>query len=123
MQELRQLGLTLPAPAGQLPATAFVWRQTGGDFIAPADMRTGHLFNTLKMIWNNSAPFEMRLHPIRLYHFCGYYTVDYMTQAVKALVAELAVRDLTGHQANQLLCIRQHLKGITDGNHQPIALT
>lgn len=105
------------APAlRQSVSTNFQWRQAGGKgLIRPSDMATGHLFNTLKMIWNNSAPFEHRIQPIRLYHFDPkFYTADYMTKAVEELSAELSARDLNTYQFQCLSHMERTLKGLIE---------
>lgn len=58
----------------------------------PAEMDTGHLFRTLRMIWNHSCPIEHRIEPVRLYKFEARYTPAYMRDAVLHISAELAAR-------------------------------
>lgn len=77
----------------------FRWRTAKGEYLWPKDMRTGHIFNTIKMIWNHSAPDELLFEPFRHYHFGSFYNPTYLTQAVAALSYELAKRhDLTKYQ-------------------------
>ncbi|RLC88494.1 MAG: hypothetical protein DRJ03_02485 [Chloroflexi bacterium] len=90
--------------------TNFRWRTRKGVFVQPANMETRHLFFTLRMIWNHSAPEEMHLHPFQKYEFTEYYTVAYMRKAVRACVIELKRRtDLTHYYESQLATIYRYL--------------
>jgi hypothetical protein len=72
----------------------FRWRERNGHQIAPSDMETRHVFYTLRMLWNNSAPADMRVGDYKPYRFDRTkYPPAYLTQAVQALVAELATRE------------------------------
>lgn len=93
--------------------TRFLWRQSGGQKIAPKDMATDHLFNTLKMIWNNSSPVSLRLAPVKLYSFDKtIYTLDYMTRAVQAMCWELNGRELNQYQTESLQFMAQKMARI-----------
>jgi len=70
----------------------FKWRSRGGEFHKTKDMETRHLFYTLKMIWNHSAPEKLRLKPYREYYFSEFYQPEYMKDAVEAILAELNKR-------------------------------
>lgn len=71
----------------------FMWRDTQHNFHRPQDMETRHLFMTLRMIWNHTAPYEYRIEPYRRYSFGPFYSTEYMQQAVISLSAELATRE------------------------------
>jgi len=76
------------------PDTGFKWRDRKGGMHSPADMGTAHVFFTLRMIWNHSAPEHLKLRPFRQYtSFGAHYSPDYMRRAIKALVAEASGRD------------------------------
>jgi hypothetical protein len=55
-------------------------------------MRTGHIFYTLRMIWNNRMPAHMSVGKVRRYAFGPFYTRDYFAQAIVALGRELMRR-------------------------------
>lgn len=75
-----------------IPAKDFKWRMNGGEFIAPRDMKTSHLFYTLRMIWNHVVPHDKRLTPYKNYKFASVYTAEYMREAVTMLTQELSGR-------------------------------
>lgn len=88
--------LNLPKPHGTLPRVPFMWKDRRNNFYLPSEMKTRHVFFTLRMIWNHSAPPHMRFMPYQRYDFSPFYTSDYMSTAVKVLSAELKTReDLT----------------------------
>jgi hypothetical protein len=70
----------------------FMWRDRQGTFHKPENMTTQHVFFTLRMIWNHSAPLGMRIKPYKQYNFGSFYTKDYMITAVYALAEELSTR-------------------------------
>lgn len=56
-------------------------------------MDTRHLFFTLRMIWNHSAPEPLKLHPFKRYKFNRRtYTDEYMLTAVRVMLHELRKR-------------------------------
>jgi len=84
-------------------AQRFRWRMRDGEMIQPSEMRTTHLFYTLRMIWNNSVPEHARVGRVKMYHFGPTYTTDYMREAVKSMGKELAERtDLPGSMRMEL---------------------
>lgn len=88
----------------------FEWRAKTGVFYAPRNMKTSHVFFTLKMIWNHSTPEHMHIVPFKSYRFSDYYTIGYMTKAVRHLSKELAKRsDLSLHAKKCLRIIQGHL--------------
>jgi hypothetical protein len=86
------------------PGHAFRWRDRAGRMHAPEKMETRHVFFTLRMIWNHSAPERLKLRPFRRYTgFDASYSPDYMRRAVRALVAEASGRgDLRPEWAAEL---------------------
>ncbi|HIH2748240.1 TPA: hypothetical protein ACYLN4_004006 [Burkholderia lata] len=81
----------------------FRWRDRHGVKHDPAKMETRHVFNTLKMIWNNMVPEYYRVgFNVRLYSFGPSYTREYMVQAVYQLGHELSKRVLTSEQLRLL---------------------
>lgn len=94
---------------------AFQWRDSHGRFHSPIEMETRHLFFTLKMIWNHSAPEHMKLKPYKKYSFGPGYTAEYMLKAIKALSAELKTRDNIELYLHQLKQIQTRLKELNNG--------
>ena len=70
----------------------FQWRTRTGEFLDPKQMEARHLFYTLRMIWNHSAPEELKIRPYKRYRFSVFYTPEYMKKAVHALMNELSTR-------------------------------
>lgn len=70
----------------------FRWRDRKGNFHNPQDMHTRHLFYIVRMIWNHSAPYALRLRPYKSYYFTEFYTPEYMITAIKVLFPELMNR-------------------------------
>lgn len=75
----------------------FLWRMSSGHTIAPAEMRTSHLFHTVRMIWNNKMPEAAQTcEYFRRYCFGDQYPDSYMVDAIRCMVPELFNRgDLT----------------------------
>ena len=82
--------------------TKFKWRTAQGEYLLIEHVGTQHLFNILKMIWNNFMPSEARIYPLKLYNFNSYYSDEYMRQAIKEIIPELMRRDLNTWQLNKL---------------------
>jgi len=77
-----------------VPDRAFRWRDRAGEMHAPERMETRHVFFTLRMIWNHSAPEHLKLRPFRRYSgFPARYSPDYVRRAIRALIAEASRRD------------------------------
>ena len=84
----------------------------GGDHLRPSEMRTGHLFNVVKMIWNNKMPAHMRVGSVKLYQFGPSHSDEYLKTSICHLMAELMQRnDLTLDQVNMLREMHSHLYG------------
>lgn len=73
--------------------SSFQWRDRYGVFHDPKQMKTRHIFYTLRMIWNHCAPDNLKLRPYQKYNFNSFYTTEYMIRAVKSLIEELKTRD------------------------------
>jgi len=74
------------------PVKEFQWRDRRGEFHDVSQMASRHLFYTLKMIWNHSAPEEFKIEPYKRYYFSPFYTQEYIEQAVRAMISELTRR-------------------------------
>lgn len=82
----------------------------GGDHLRPSEMRTGHLFNVVKMIWNNKMPAHMRVGSVKLYQFGASHSDEYLKTSICHLMAELMQRnDLTFDQVSMLQEMHSHL--------------
>jgi hypothetical protein len=97
-------------------ALTFKWRTAKAEFVGPSEMRTGHLFNTLLMIWNHSMPSHQHIGSnIRRYRFGPFYSPGYIKEAVREVGRELFNRpDLTAYQREALTKMAEHL-GSPDG--------
>lgn len=73
-------------------AIPFHWVDKKGVSHLPKNMSTMHLFYTLRMIWNHTMPGHMRTHDYTHYSFGPAYTVQYLMDAIRALMTELACR-------------------------------
>lgn len=71
----------------------WMWRMKNGHLVAPADMTTEHLFNTVKMLWNNFAPAEFRIGDVKFYSFGPAYPMEYLREAMREMTSELAGRE------------------------------
>jgi len=102
-------------PTAELPARLRDWRwQTSkGEMLRPHIMRTGHLHNTLVMIWHHVMPESARIRPYyRAYSFGSFYTNEYLQQAIRVMAHELANRaDLTSAQRTELRKMQEFLHG------------
>lgn len=76
------------------------WKDRDHNMWSPKDMRTSHLFYTLRMIWNNTLPEHMHVGKVKLYRFGSFYTERYMLQAIIHIYDELITRNNIeyGHQ-------------------------
>lgn len=70
----------------------FYWITQTGDVMRPADMSTPHLFNALKMIWNNTVPKEFILQPFRKWGGIPQWKKEHKRKAVANLFLELMNR-------------------------------
>lgn len=75
-----------------VPDKTFRWKTQNDEFLYPSDMETRHLFFTVRMIWNHSAPPALKLLPYREYSFGPHYTPEYMVKAVRNILYELMRR-------------------------------
>jgi len=88
----------------------FQWLDREGVYHYPKDMETKHIFFTLRMIWNHSAPEYMRIEPYKRYSFGSFYTPTYIKTTVVNLCEELSKRtDLQPYFVKCLNIIKSHL--------------
>lgn len=89
---------------------SFKWKDKKGNFHSPKDMSTQHLFFTFRMIWNHTAPEDMRIEPYQRYSFDDFYTAEYIADAIRAISSELSKReDLKPYFKKCLDIIKGHL--------------
>lgn len=89
----------------------FKWRLSGGNGVRrPQQMDTSHLFNVVKMIWNNRMPREWRVGAVKLYEFGPSHSDEYLKTSICHIMAELMQRsDLTREQVEILRVMHEHL--------------
>jgi hypothetical protein len=74
----------------------FRWVCMDTRVMRPCEMQTSHLFNSVKMIWNNKCPVAWRVQPYTEYKGVKRWGIRETKYAVKNLLRELANRsDLT----------------------------
>lgn len=75
-------------------------------------METRHLFNTLRMIWNNHMPVDARVGAVRLYRFNPRtHSQRYLGEAIHQIGRELARRpDLSVGQRIQVEQMADYLR-------------
>lgn len=80
------------------------WHTAREGLLPPAEMETRHLFNTLRMIWNNFMPPSMRVGAVRLYRFDPRtHPRRYLGEAILQIGRELFTRpDITPGMQIQL---------------------
>jgi len=71
---------------------AFTWKTQDGELLSPPEMKTTHLFYSLRMIWNHSMPEEYHL-PGGRYNIKWVENKIMAKTAIMALSIELATRD------------------------------
>lgn len=74
--------------------TVHTWRDRNGIFHPVEYMETRHLYYTLLMIWNHSAPEHLKYRPFNEYTFSSFYTVEYFIDTVRAMMKEIQTREL-----------------------------
>lgn len=74
------------------PAPGFIWHGNDGDY-HPDSMSSRHLFNSLRLVWNNSVPDAMRVGRYvkrELNH--SVFTKKYIVAAINSLIHEATLR-------------------------------
>lgn len=96
----------------------FRWRDRKGNFHYVTDMDSRHLFYTVRMIWNHSAPENVKLKPYKKYNFSKFYSNKYMANAIRCMTKELSLRDdLNEIWVNELLHMYNHIHNIKGIEH------
>lgn len=103
--------LTVAELSAQEVIEGWRWRDKEGRFIKPSDMETGHVFNTLRMIWNHTMPASAVTHDFIRHSFNKFYTHDYLRSAILPLTLELSKRnDMLEYQKRHLRIMINWLK-------------
>lgn len=81
----------------------FQWRTKDDRFLYPRDMRTSHLFNAFRMVWNNLNEEGFQVGKVRLYTFGAYYLQPgYFHATILNIGHELSKRHLLQSQLQEL---------------------
>jgi hypothetical protein len=81
----------------------FFWVTQTCDLIHPTQMHTSHLFNALKMMWNNSVQEQYQIVPYRKWGGIPQMEKHYKRKAIANLFAELMNRDDRTEGMNEAL--------------------
>jgi len=83
-------------------APRFLWRTHDKRDIAPQEMKTSHLFNTVRMIFNHSVPVEHQIIGCKKWNLVG-VTKEIRLVAIREMLGELSLReDITEDALAQL---------------------
>lgn len=89
----------------------YTWVDQNGHHHLVQDMETGHLFNTISMIWNHLMPKGAETHNYKRYRFGPMHTFRYMAETVRFMIPALLARpDLTKPQLDRLIFMLQYLR-------------
>lgn len=92
----------------------FMWRDQRNNLHPVSSMHTRHLCSTLKMIWNHTVPELYKLRPFKRYSFSTFYTREYMIEAVRTMMEELAKRDDLGDYLFTITAIQHNMCRMLD---------
>lgn len=79
------------APSTQELRKPYVWKTHDGEFLTVTEMRTLHLFYTVRMLFNHTAPPALRIPGTKKWKLN--HTMVQRVDAVRAMMPELARRD------------------------------
>lgn len=103
--------LTVTDVKAQELIAAWRWRDKAGVYLRPDQMDTGHVFNTLRMIWNHTMPASAVTHDFIRHSFNKFYTKEYLLSAILPLTLELSKRtDMQEYQKRHLRIMIDWLK-------------
>lgn len=88
--------------------TNYRWITAKKDALCVCQMKTSHLFFSLRMLWNNLMPDPVPDNP-RFYDLSGWRR-KYIEQSLKYIMSELVTRDLSAKQINQLRWMQSKLQ-------------
>jgi hypothetical protein len=86
----------------------FYWLTQTCDIIHPTAMNTPHLFNALKMIWNNVCPKQFRILPFREWGGIPQWDTEVRRKAIRNLLNELMNRNDRTQGMNDALNLMMH---------------
>lgn len=88
------------------PGNLFVWQTNDGHFLPPKDMKTPHVFYTLRMLFNHSVPPAFRVGEFKRRKHVDEWPLAYRVQASNAMQDELSTRedveDWMRHEMNDM---------------------
>lgn len=89
------------------------WKTQDGKELRPCIMTTQHLHNTLVMIWHHRMPRDAQVRGYyRAYAFGPKYTSEYLMEAIRLMMSELASRnDLKPWMKSELMSMQKYLRG------------
>lgn len=97
----------------------FQWKTNDGRFLYPRNMRTSHLFNVFRMVWNNLCEEGFQVGKVRLYTFGAYYLQPgYFHAAILNIGHELSKRHLLQSQLQELQQMAQFLESMQNASKQ-----
>lgn len=106
MQLIPQNRTTTPRQVNE-----FRWKTQDGLTLKPSDMRTGHIFNSVVMLWHHFMPRDAQLWDHKRYSMGDRFTADYIETSLRVFLPELSARaDLSQFQMRTLEKMAQYLK-------------
>jgi hypothetical protein len=100
--------------------STFRWITNDGRELAPIEMATEHVFNSLKMLWNNLADYTDRIvderHPFKRWWDLQFWDAVYIRKAAYELTTELLLRGPT--ECGEIQGLLINLVGAAQRNHQ-----
>lgn len=95
---------------------SFRWSMKSGRRICVCQMKTSHLFYTIRMLWNNLMPDPVPDNPI--FYDLSKWKRSYIEDSLKYMMAELVTRELTEKQIAQFAWMKNMLE-LYGRTHQP----
>lgn len=91
------------------PTPPYRWKTSDGLHVQPCNMRTGHLFNTVAMIWHHRMPTDAKLFEHKRWNLM--HSDEALVTALRHMIPELAKRDnLTPWQNVQVAKMMAYLR-------------
>lgn len=73
---------------------SYMWKPNVGRPLPVEQMDTDHIFNAIKMLWNNGVPRRLRVGEYMERRFAPKFTSGHIRTAINALAAELSERKM-----------------------------
>jgi hypothetical protein len=99
------------APRVKYPTEkGYYWVTAEGEKLELHEMKTWHIFNALRMIWNHTVPYQYRLIPYKPYTGIDRWPKQSRRRHVRNLYTELCNRDdITKRMQKELETIARYL--------------